>query len=162
MTLSMIDLASPVGGLTLFADDSALVAIAFNHQLRGSGADAVEAPAHPVLTQARAELSEYFAGARKTFSIPLRARGTAFQQGVWDALAEIPWGETRSYGDIARRIGNPRGVRAVGLANGRNPLPIVVPCHRVIGSDGSLTGYGGGLPIKVKLLALEGISTHGL
>lgn len=162
MTLSMTHLVSPVGGLTLFADDSALVAIAFNEQLRGSGADATDAPAHPVLTQARAELTEYFAGTRKTFSIPLRAKGTAFQRGVWDALAEIPWGETRSYGDIARRIGNPKGVRAVGLANGRNPLPIVVPCHRVIGADGSLTGYGGGIPIKVKLLALEGISTHGL
>jgi methylated-DNA-[protein]-cysteine S-methyltransferase len=162
MTLSMTYLVSPVGGLTLFADDTALVAIAFNEQLRGSGTDAKDDPAHPVLTQARAELGEYFAGTRKTFSIPLRARGTVFQQGVWDALAEIPWGETRSYGDIARRIGNPKGVRAVGLANGRNPLPIVVPCHRVIGSDGSLTGYGGGLPIKVKLLALEGISTPGL
>lgn len=162
MTLSMIDLASPVGGLTLFADDTALVAIAFNAQLRGSGADAREDPTHPVLTQARAELLAYFAGARKTFSIPLRPKGTAFQQAVWGALSEIPWGETRSYGDIARRIGNPRGVRAVGLANGRNPLPIVVPCHRVIGSDGSLTGYGGGLPIKVKLLALEGISTPGV
>lgn len=162
MTLSMIDLASPVGGLTLFADDTALVAIAFNAQLRGSGTDAREDPTHPVLAQARAELLAYFAGARKTFSIPLRPKGTAFQQAVWDALSEIPWGETRSYGDIARRIGNPRGVRAVGLANGRNPLPIVVPCHRVIGSDGSLTGYGGGLPIKVKLLALEGISTPGV
>lgn len=162
MTLSMIDLASPVGGLTLFADDAALVAIAFNAQLRGSGADAREDPTHKVLTQAREELLAYFAGARKTFSIPLRPKGTAFQQAVWDALAEIPWGETRSYGDIARRIGNPKGVRAVGLANGRNPLPIVVPCHRVIGSDGSLTGYGGGLPIKVKLLALEGIATPGL
>ncbi|MFO0629292.1 MAG: methylated-DNA--[protein]-cysteine S-methyltransferase [Polyangiales bacterium] len=162
MTLSMTYLVSPVGGLTLFADDRALVAIAFNEQLRGSGADARDDPAHPVLTRARAELEEYFAGDRKTFTIPLGARGTAFQQRVWDALAEIPWGETRSYGDIARRIGNPKGVRAVGLANGRNPLPIVVPCHRVIGSDGSLTGYGGGLPIKVKLLGLEGISTPGL
>jgi methylated-DNA-[protein]-cysteine S-methyltransferase len=158
MTLSMTYLVSPVGGLTLFADDSALVAIAFNEQLRGAGADAKDDPAHPVLTQARAELEAYFAGERRVFTIPLRAKGTAFQKRVWDALTEIPWGETRSYGDIARRINNPKGVRAVGLANGRNPLPIVVPCHRVIGSDGSLTGYGGGLPIKVKLLAREGIT----
>ncbi len=162
MPLSMTYLVSPVGGLTLFADHNALVAIAFNEQLRGSGTDAIDDPVHPVLTQARAELEACFSGTRKTFSIPLRASGTVFQRRVWDALAEIPWGETRSYGDIARRIGNPKGVRAVGLANGRNPLPIVVPCHRVIGSDGSLTGYGGGLPIKVKLLALEGITTPGL
>ena len=154
---------SPIGGLTLFARDGALVAIAFDDELRGRAApDAVDDPADPVLTQASRELLEYFSGARRAFTIPLRARGTNFQRSVWDALSEIPWGETRSYGDIAARVGRPRAVRAVGLANGRNPLPIVVPCHRVIGADGTLTGYGGGLPRKAKLLAIEGIAARGV
>lgn len=101
------------------------------------------------------QLSEYFAGERTHFDLPLNAGGTAFQQAVWSALTDIPYGEVRSYKDIAEAIGNPKAVRAVGAANGRNPLPIVVPCHRVIGSDGSLTGFAGGLPAKIQLLALE-------
>ncbi|MGV2705456.1 UNVERIFIED_CONTAM: methylated-DNA--[protein]-cysteine S-methyltransferase [Aeromonas salmonicida] len=102
-----------------------------------------------------AEFAAYFAGRLQRFTLPLAAHGTAFQQAVWQALCDIPYGETCSYGDIARAIGKPAAVRAVGAANGRNPLSIIVPCHRVIGQNGSLTGYAGGLPIKQQLLALE-------
>ncbi len=102
-----------------------------------------------------AEFEAYFAGRLQRFTLPLAARGTAFQQAVWRALCDIPYGETRSYGDIARAIGKPSAVRAVGAANGRNPLSIIIPCHRVIGQNGSLTGYAGGLPIKQALLTLE-------
>jgi methylated-DNA-[protein]-cysteine S-methyltransferase len=107
--------------------------------------------------EAREQLLAYFAGERRAFDLPLLPSGTPFQQQVWNALREIPFGATRSYRDIALRIGNPNGVRAVGAANGRNPLPIIVPCHRVIGSDGSMTGFGGGLPVKQFLLVHEGI-----
>ena len=106
----------------------------------------------------RRQLSEYFAGTRTTFELPLRLRGSSFQLRVWEALSEIPYGETTSYGAIARLLGLPDAARAVGLANGQNPIPIIVPCHRVIGVDGSLTGYGGGLPAKQWLLAHE--ATH--
>ncbi|MGX5836052.1 methylated-DNA--[protein]-cysteine S-methyltransferase [Aeromonas piscicola] len=102
-----------------------------------------------------AEFDAYFTGRLQRFTLPLAAHGTAFQQAVWQALRDIPYGETRSYGDIARAIGKPSASRAVGAANGRNPLSIIVPCHRVIGQNGSLTGYAGGLPIKQQLLALE-------
>ncbi|ATM01080.1 methylated-DNA--[protein]-cysteine S-methyltransferase [Aeromonas bestiarum] len=105
-----------------------------------------------------AEFDAYFAGRLQRFTLPLAARGTAFQQAVWQALCDIPYGETRSYGEIARTIGKPSASRAVGAANGRNPLSIIVPCHRVIGQNGSLTGYAGGLPIKQELLRLEGIA----
>lgn len=105
-----------------------------------------------------AEFDAYFAGRLQRFTLPLAARGTAFQQAVWQALCDIPYGETRSYGEIARAIGKPSTSRAVGAANGRNPLSIIVPCHRVIGQNGSLTGYAGGLPIKQVLLRLEGIA----
>ena len=108
------------------------------------------------------QLEEYFAGERRRFDLPLDLRGTDFQQRCWQALLKIPYGETRSYADIARAIGQPSAVRAVGLANGQNPVAIVVPCHRVIGSDGSLTGYGGGLEIKRKLLELEGALSQSL
>ena len=108
--------------------------------------------------EAHAQLAEYFNGERTSFDLALDPSGTAFQLAVLDALQEIPYGETCSYADIARRIGRPKAVRAVGAANGRNPLPIVIPCHRVIGADGSLTGFGGGLPTKVWLLEREGVS----
>jgi len=108
------------------------------------------------LIATRTQLNEYFAGARKTFDLPLAPEGTLFQCEVWRTLATIPFGETWSYRDLARAIGKPDAVRAVGAANGRNPLPIVLPCHRVIGADGSLVGFGGGLPIKTALLRLEG------
>ena len=117
--------------------------------------DIAETPS-AMTSQACAQLQEYFAGKRTTFDLPLAASGTTFQQQVWQALLTIPYGKTCSYGDIARAIGNPKGVRAVGLANGKNPLAIVVPCHRVIGADGKLTGYAGGLNRKQQLLALEG------
>ena len=112
-------------------------------------------PASAALDAATAQLQEYLAGDRTAFDLPLRARGNAFEQLVWDELVRIPYGETASYGEIARRIGHPGSARAVGRANARNPIAIVVPCHRVIGSDGSLTGYGGGLDLKRSLLTLE-------
>lgn len=108
-----------------------------------------------------AEFAAYFAGRLQRFTLPLAARGTAFQQTVWLALGDIPYGETRSYSDIARAIGKPNAVRAIGAANGRNPLSIIVPCHRVIGQNGSLTGYAGGLQIKQRLLQLEGSLRQG-
>ena len=109
-----------------------------------------------VLRETHAQLDDYFAGKRRTFDLPLAPRGTEFQCGVWHTLAMIPYGETISYAQLATRVGKPSAMRAVGAANGRNPLPIVLPCHRVIGSDGSLTGFGGGLPTKQFLLSLEG------
>jgi methylated-DNA-[protein]-cysteine S-methyltransferase len=112
--------------------------------------------AHPVLVETERQLVEYFAGSRKAFTLKLDVDGTAFQRKVWTALLTIPFGETRSYAQIARQIGNPDAVRAVGAANGRNPVSIVAPCHRVIGSTGKLTGFAGGLDVKARLLALEG------
>lgn len=146
---------SPVGRLLLTADDKALTGIYFPGSHPAVGDDWKERPAHPVLKVAKRQLGEYFAGRRRVFDLPLAPKGTAFQLSVWKALRAIPYGKTRSYGDIARKIGKPKAVRAVGAANGANPIPVVVPCHRVIGSDGSLTGYGGGLPRKRRLLALE-------
>lgn len=147
-----ITVDSPIGALQLVADSEGLTHIAFP----GKHDRSIPNGANDVLRQAAAQLEEYFAGRRRTFDLPLHAQGTEFQQEVWSALRDIPWGETRSYGDLARHIGREKAVRAVGAANGRNPLPIVVPCHRVIGADGSLTGFAGGLAIKRQLLALEG------
>lgn len=151
-------LESSVGPLLLVANDTGLTGIAFDGQRAcpSLGSDARKQASHPVLRQAKAQLQEYFAGARRTFDLPLAPVGTPFQRDVWNALLEIPYGKTQSYGEIARRIGRAKAVRAVGAANGANPLPVVVPCHRVIGADGSLTGYGGELWRKRKLLALEG------
>jgi len=114
-------------------------------------------PANPFLIEAERQLRAYFAGELRRFQLPLDPEGTAFRKGVWRELESIPYGETRSYSQIAGAIGSPRAVRAVGAANGANPVPIVVPCHRVIGSSGRLVGYGGGLPLKKRLLELEGI-----
>ncbi len=108
-----------------------------------------------LLKEAKAQLDEYFAGKRKSFDLPLAPDGTAFQHRVWRALQEIPYGETRSYGEIARAIGSDKAARAVGMANNRNPIPIIIPCHRVVGANGKLVGYGGGLEIKAQLLDLE-------
>ena len=110
----------------------------------------------PLLARGREELLEYLAGARRDFDLPLAPQGTPFQQRVWAALREIPYGQTRSYRELALAAGSPRGYRAVGMANHRNPIPILIPCHRVVGADGSLTGYAGGLELKRKLLELEG------
>jgi methylated-DNA-[protein]-cysteine S-methyltransferase len=165
MNLVSRRLASPVGNLTLFANDDGLVAVTFperhNHTRGTAELEASMVRRHPVLDLAAAELAEYFAGKRKVFRTPLRPAGTEFQQAVWMALRAIPFGASRSYADIAQAIGRPKAVRAVGLANGSNPLAILVPCHRVIGRDGSLTGYGGGLPAKRWLLEHEGIALAG-
>ena len=147
---------SPVGRLLLAGTD-ALSLIAFSHgpQSTAPNADWKTSEA-PFLQRAATQLEEYFRGARREFDLELKPAGTPFQLQVLDALATIPYGETRSYGEIAAQIGKPRAGRAVGAANGRNPLPIVLPCHRVIGADGSLTGFGGGLETKRYLLDLEG------
>lgn len=149
---------SPVGKLTLIASDHGLAAILWEHDdpRRVPLEVVAAAPDHPILVEAARQLDEYFAGARRVFDLPLDVAGTAFQQKVWRALLTIPFGETRSYGQIANQIGHPSAVRAVGAANGRNPISIVAPCHRVIGSNGRLTGFAGGLPAKAHLLALEG------
>ena len=148
---------SPVGVLTLAASDAGLHAIEFpanRHPVRRDR-DWREGD-HPLLRRARRQLEEYFAGERRDFDLPLAPRGTPFQRQVWFALAAIPYGTTASYAQLATRVDRPAATRAVGAANGRNPLPIVLPCHRVIGADGSLTGFGGGLPTKRFLLELEG------
>jgi len=147
-------LDSPIGRLRLVSNGTHLVKITFEGQ--GDAAAGDLESSDPVLASTASQLNEYFRGERDSFDLPLAPQGTPFQQAVWDALADIPYGELRSYRDIAETIGNTAAVRAVGAANGRNPLPIVVPCHRVIGSDGSLTGFAGGLPAKTLLLQLEG------
>jgi methylated-DNA-[protein]-cysteine S-methyltransferase len=144
---------SPVGPLLLMADDHGLRAIHFMNSNKSS--QRTPADENALLREVIRQLSAYFAGKTESFDLPLAPEGTPFQLNVWHHLGEIPYGETISYGELARRIGNPNASRAVGLANGSNPIPIVIPCHRVIGSNGKLTGYGGGLPIKEKLLALE-------
>jgi len=155
-------IASPVGSLMLVSDGSALTALLFADEhgarledaLRASGNIVASDEAVP-LPEARRELAEYFAGRRRVFAIPLALRGTPFQKRVWEALRRIPYGATTSYREIARAVGSPAAMRAVGAANGSNRLAIVVPCHRVIGADGTLTGYGGGLARKHALLDLE-------
>lgn len=155
-------LDTPIGELLLAGEDDALSMIGFpkGSMRRDPEADWIynEKP----LKKARQQLQEYFAGTRKDFDLPLNINGTEFQVSVLEALRDIPYGETVSYGEIARRIGRPKAVRAVGAANGRNPIPIVVPCHRVIGSSGDLTGFGGGLDTKEALLRLEAENTQDL
>jgi len=151
---------SPIGRLLLSCDGECLTGVYMDvpskspREMQGWVQDANAAPLPATVRQ----LSEYFAGTRREFDLPLRLDGTPFQQRVWQSLTEIPYGETWSYGELAKRIGNPNASRAVGLANGSNPIAILVPCHRVIGADGSLTGYGGGLDRKRWLLAHEGVS----
>lgn len=147
---------SPVGGLVLFATRKGLAGLFFAHRVPDQELPPDD-PGNAHLNAAESQLAEYFAKQRKTFEIKFDRRGTTFQQKVWRQLSEIPFGEVCSYGDIARRIKNPRSVRAVGLANGSNPISIIVPCHRVIGADGSLTGFGGGVEIKHQLLTHEGL-----
>ena len=155
-------LETPIGELLLAGDADGLSLIGFpkGSMRREPESDWIfnEKP----LAEARRQLREYFAGKRRGFDLPLNLSGTEFQVSVLRALLEIPYGETVSYGEIAKRIGRPRAVRAVGAANGRNPLPVVVPCHRVIGSTGDLTGFGGGLDTKEALLRLEAENTHDL
>ncbi|TFG63480.1 MAG: methylated-DNA--[protein]-cysteine S-methyltransferase [Nitrospirales bacterium] len=146
---------SPVGGLLLLDDGRGLCGIQFQDGAHPLEIDAQwkkqRSPFTPVIQQ----LEEYFAGRLQRFTIPLSLEGTAFQRSVWRALKTIPYGKTVSYGAISKRIGNPKASRAVGAANGQNPVSIIVPCHRVIGANGKLVGYGGGLPIKTALLKLE-------
>lgn len=147
-------ISSPVGPLTLTERDGALCGLEFGET--SSEKTAVSGDC-PLFAQTEKELSEYFAGKRKVFTVPLSLSGTGFRLKVWKALTDIPYGETRSYADIAKAVGSPKSCRAVGGANHHNPVSIIVPCHRVIGADGTLTGYGGGLEIKEYLLKLEGI-----
>jgi methylated-DNA-[protein]-cysteine S-methyltransferase len=149
--------ATPVGRLKLVASGQGLMAILWEQDdpKRVPLGELAEHPAHPILLQAEQQLNEYFAGERTAFTVPLDMGGTVFQRKVWQALLTIPFGETRSYADLARQVGHPKALRAVGAANGRNPVSILAPCHRAIGSDGSLTGFAGGLQAKQYLLSLE-------
>jgi len=155
LAYKMID--SPVGKLKLIASDKGLAAILWEKDSprRVRLGDLVADEQHPILMETQRQLGEYFAGKRKSFSVALDMRGTRFQKDVWEALLAIPFGETRSYGQLAKQLGNPQATRAVGAANGRNPVSIIVPCHRVIGSSGELTGFAGGLETKAHLLSLE-------
>src|ERR1700761_5357733 len=158
MSLSCKFIASPIGDLKLVASPEGLVAILWRDDdpRRVRLHSLVENSRDPVLRIAESELKEYFTGKREAFTVPLDMRGTPFQKQVWTALREIPFGETRTYGQLALQLGNPKATRAVGAANGRNPVAVIVPCHRVIGFSGKLTGFAGGLEAKAHLLALEG------
>lgn len=150
-------MVSPVGKLKLVASDKGLAAILWEDdnpkRVRLNLTD--EEPRNPILIETEHQLTEYFAGKRKAFTVKMDFAGTDFQKSVWQALLKIPYGQTRSYGDIAKSLGNPKAVRAVGAANGKNPISIIAPCHRVIGSTGKLTGFAGGLEVKARLLGLE-------
>ncbi len=156
-TLSSTTVESPVGTLTVVASNDGLRAILWpdDDPKRVRLADAVDDPTHPVIAMTVAQLAEYFAGERSEFDVPLDAVGTEFQRSAWDALRTIPYGTTVSYGEQAERMGDRRKARAVGAANGRNPISIVVPCHRVVGANGALTGFAGGTDTKAWLLAHE-------
>jgi methylated-DNA-[protein]-cysteine S-methyltransferase len=146
---------TPVGRLFLAGDSAGLRRIEFCSETTKSEIDPEWIEDRARFSDVMQQISEYFEGTRKTFDLPLAPAGTPFQQAVWRGLQSIPYGQTISYRDLARAIGRPSAIRAVGAANGRNPLPIIIPCHRVVGSSGHLTGYGGGLHIKESLLALE-------
>jgi methylated-DNA-[protein]-cysteine S-methyltransferase len=150
-----IPLETPIGRLVLESDGDVLIGVWLPHERRHARRDAEDVP--PVLKETATQLEEYFAGERTEFDLPMELDGTDFQREVWTELTRIPYGETISYGELARRVGRPNGPRAVGQANGRNPVPIIVPCHRVLASDG-IGGYGGGLKVKRALLALEGVT----
>lgn len=157
MELAYKTIQSPVGELKLVASGKGLVAVLWQNDNpnRVRLGKLVKQDSHPVLIEAERQLREYFKGERKSFSLALDLRGTSFQRNVWEALLAIPFGQTRSYSDLAKKLGNPQATRAVGAANGRNPISIIVPCHRVIGSNGKLTGFAGGLEVKARLLELE-------
>ena len=140
-----------IGRICILQEEDAIVALGFEQP-----GENVIWQETPLLQETISQVKEYLKGERRTFDVKLSSRGTAFQQKVWQALREISYGETRTYGQIAAAVGSPKGARAVGMACNRNPIMIIVPCHRVIGSNGSLTGFGGGLPVKEKLLKLEG------
>ncbi len=144
-----------IGKIGIAEDGKSITNLYFDSNTIPEGFDLKETL---LLKEAAKQLSEYFSGKRKTFELPLAPSGTEFQKKVWDTLKQIPYGETMSYGEVAKKIGNDKACRAVGMANNKNPIPIIIPCHRVIGSNGKLVGYGGGLDIKKKLLELEQIS----
>ena len=150
-------LTTDIGALTLIADGEALVAVRFENE-EGSprSSEPAERGGCPLLTDAARQIGEYLRGERRDFDVPIRLEGTDFQLLVWNTLRTIPYGETRTYAEIAARIDRPKAVRAVGGANHRNPLPLLVPCHRVVGADGTLVGFGGGLEVKRRLLEIEG------
>ena len=147
-------LETPIGRLVLECDGDVLIGVWLPHERRHGRRDADDVP--PVLKETATQLEEYFAGERLEFDVPMELDGTPFQQEVWAELSRIPYGETISYGELARRVGRPSAPRAVGQANGRNPIPIIVPCHRVLAGNG-IGGYGGGLKVKRALLAVEGV-----
>jgi methylated-DNA-[protein]-cysteine S-methyltransferase len=155
--LLSLRMTSPIGVLTLVADATHLHEIHFPQERHPSKRPYPREGENEVLHETRRQLDTYFSGRLQVFNLPLQANGTDFQREVWAMLAQIPFGKTWSYSELARHIGKPDAVRAVGAANGRNPIPIVLPCHRVIGANGSLTGFGGGLPTKQFLLHLEGV-----
>ena len=157
MQLVYMYMDSPVGALKLVAHDQALVAVMWDNEdhKRVRLAELIESPQHPMLHKVKQQLEQYFAGQRQQFDLPIDFQGTDFQQQVWQALLTIPYGETRSYKEIALQIGNAKAVRAVGAANGKNPISIIAPCHRVIGASGALVGFAGGLDKKQILLSLE-------
>ncbi|MEU6254714.1 methylated-DNA--[protein]-cysteine S-methyltransferase [Streptomyces sp. NPDC047043] len=155
MTKQHTVVPSPYGPLTLVADDGVLCGLYMTDQRHRPPEETFGLPDDTPFAEAEQQLKAYFAGELKEFTLELRLDGTPFQRGVWDQLRKIPYGETRSYGDLADALGNPSASRAVGLANGKNPIGIIVPCHRVVGANGSLTGYGGGLDRKQRLLDFE-------
>ncbi|RZG44318.1 methylated-DNA--[protein]-cysteine S-methyltransferase [Acinetobacter wuhouensis] len=157
MKLSFMKMASPVGQLKLVATETALVAVLWENENpnRVRLAELIEDIQHPILLETQKQLNEYFAGQRQVFDLPLDFEGTEFQQKVWQALLTIPFGETRSYKQIAEQVGNVKAVRAVGAANGKNPISIIAPCHRVVGANGKLVGFAGGLENKDILLKIE-------
>ncbi len=152
-----LDLDSPLGTLRIVARADAIVGVYLPSHANAPELDSRLESQHPLLREAATQIEGYFAGRRRSFDLPLAAEGTAFQREVWAALATIPFGEICSYAELAALVGRPNASRAVGAANGRNPLSIIVPCHRVVGADGSLTGYAGGLEAKRWLLAHEGL-----
>ena len=157
MKLAFMEMPSPVGILKLVATENALVAVLWENEnpKRVRLAELIEQVNHPILLETQKQLREYFAGTRQQFDLPLDFEGTVFQKKVWQALLGIPFGETRSYRDIAEKVGNIKAVRAVGAANGKNPISIIAPCHRVVGVNGKLVGFAGGLNNKEILLGLE-------
>jgi len=148
-------LDTPIGELLLVGDEHALVGIGFPDGPMRRRAEPDWELRDAIFAEAKSQLSDYFSGSLRVFSLPLKPSGTRFQLSVLEELQKIPYGDTVSYGEIAARLGNPQAMRAVGAANGRNPIPVIIPCHRVIGSNGKLTGFGGGLPTKAALLKLE-------
>lgn len=158
MALAYKTIDSSVGKLKLVASHKGLVAVLWERAKaqRVRLGEGEKSERHPVLSQAELQIAEYFAGKRRSFSVSIDMRGTSFQKQVWDALLAIPFGETRTYGDLAKQLGKPLAARAVGAASGKNPLSIIVPCHRVVGSTGTLSGFAGGVEAKTRLLELEG------